>query len=222
MTYKMVVFDWDGTLLNSTAAIARAIQAACMEAGLPDPGVEIASYVIGLGLSEALRHAAPGASDEQVALLVEGYRKHYLSNDQALSLFAGAIPLLQALNEMNVICAVATGKSRHGLNRAMSHSNTSSYIASSRCADECFSKPHPQMLLELMDEFNLSAKEVVMIGDTTHDLNMAKAAGVHALSVQTGAHSVKMLEQVAHLKSFHSINELAPWLLSTLRGGPVQ
>lgn len=86
----------------------------------------------------------------------------------------------------------------------------------SRCADECHSKPHPQMLLELMEEFDTPAEHVVMIGDTTHDLNMAQAAGVHALSVQKGAHPIRLLNQVPHLKSFPSINELAPWLIQTI------
>ena len=152
MTYKMVVFDWDGTILDSTGAITRAIQHACLDAGLPDPGEEIASYVIGLGLSDALRHAAPGASEAQIALLVESYRKHYLSKDHELELFSGAIPLLKQLNAMGVICTVATGKSRQGLNRAMANSDTARYFMGSRCADECHSKPHPQMILELMEE----------------------------------------------------------------------
>jgi phosphoglycolate phosphatase len=216
MTYKMVVFDWDGTILDSTGAITRAIQGACVDAGLPDPGEEIASYVIGLGLTDALRHAAPGANESQIAMLVDSYRRHYLSNDHELQLFTGAVPLLRQLTEMGVICTVATGKSRQGLNRAMAHSDTGRYFMGSRCADECHSKPHPQMILELMEEFDTDPSDVVMIGDTTHDLNMAKAAGVHALSVQTGAHPPKLLNQVPHLQSFHSINELAPWLVKTI------
>ena len=103
MTYKMVVFDWDGTILDSTGAITRSIQRACLDAGLPDPGEEIASYVIGLGLSDALRHAAPGASEAQIGLLVESYRKHYLSKDHELEFFTGAVTLLKDLNEMGVI-----------------------------------------------------------------------------------------------------------------------
>lgn len=212
----MVVFDWDGTILDSTGAITRAIQQACLDAGLPDPGEEIASYVIGLGLTDALRHAAPGANDQQIARLVDSYRTHYLSKDHELSLFSGAVPLLQSLNDLGVICTVATGKSRLGLNRAMSNSDTGRFFMGSRCADECHSKPHPQMLFELMEEFDTPAEHVVMIGDTTHDLNMAQSAGVHALSVQKGAHPIRLLNQVPHLKSFPSINELAPWLIQTI------
>ncbi|HEY1058752.1 MAG TPA: HAD-IA family hydrolase [Limnobacter sp.] len=217
MTFKMVVFDWDGTILDSTGAITRAIRHACTEAGLPDPGAEIASYVIGLGLTDALRHAAPGASDEQVAKLVNSYREHYLSNDHELELFSGAIPLLKALNELGVICTVATGKSRQGLNRAMAHSDTGRYFMGSRCADECHSKPHPQMLLELLAEFDLEPEQALMVGDTTHDLNMAQAAGVKAVSVQTGAHPPSLLNQVPHYKSFLSINEMSPWLIDHIQ-----
>lgn len=216
MSFKMVVFDWDGTLLDSTGAITRAIRHACLSADLPDPGAEIASYVIGLGLGDALRHAAPGASDDQIARLIKAYRDHYLSNDHELELFTGAIPLLKALNELDVICTVATGKSREGLNRAMANSNTAQYFKGSRCADECHSKPHPQMLLELMEEFETEPEHVVMIGDTTHDLNMAQAAGVKAISVQTGAHPLRLLQQVPHHHSFLSINEMTPWLIDTI------
>lgn len=219
MAFKMVVFDWDGTLLDSTGAITNVIRKACVEAGLPDPGAEIASYVIGLGLSDALRHAAPGATEEQVVKLVNSYRQHYLSNDHELNLFDGAIPLLQALNELEVICTVATGKSRQGLDRAMAQSDTSRYFAASRCADECFSKPHPQMLEELIEEFALAPNEVVMIGDTTHDLNMARSANTHAIAVRSGAHSPELLAEVPHLMSFQSINEAAPWLISTIKNG---
>jgi phosphoglycolate phosphatase len=216
MTYKMVIFDWDGTILDSTGAITRSIQKACLDAGFVDPGEQIASYVIGLGLKDALRQVAPNASETQVNLLIESYKKNYLSKDHQLELFVGAIPLFKKLNEMGVVCTVATGKSRQGLNRAMSHTNTAQYFMGSRCADECHSKPHPQMIFELIDEFNVLPSDVVMIGDTTHDLYMAQAACVDALSVQTGAHSPTMLNQVPHLNSFHSINELAPWLIQTI------
>ncbi|GLR25890.1 MULTISPECIES: HAD-IA family hydrolase [Limnobacter] len=217
MKYKMVVFDWDGTILDSTGAITRAIQRSCVDVGLPDPGPEIASYVIGLGLSDALRHAAPGATDAQIKGLVEGYRRHYLATDHELQIFDGVVPLLQALNERGVLCTVATGKSRQGLNRAMAQSGTGRYFSASRCADECFSKPHPQMLHELMAEFALEPEDLVMIGDTTHDLQMAQSAGVHSVAVQSGAHTPALLATVPHLIAFPSINEAAPWLINNVR-----
>jgi phosphoglycolate phosphatase len=220
MTFKMVVFDWDGTLLDSTGAIARSIRQACITVGLPDPGSALASYVIGMGLVEALRHAAPSASEVQISQMVDAYRQHYLSRDHELELFSGVHPLLKSLNDMQIICTVATGKARQGLNRAMTNSNTAQYFMGSRCADECHSKPHPQMLLELMTEFDVPAQQVLMVGDTTHDLNMARAAGVQAVSVQTGAHPPKLLNEIAHLNTFVSINEMAPWLLRILAEMP--
>lgn len=219
MAFKMVVFDWDGTLLDSTGMITKGIRHACLVAGLEDPGQQAASYVIGMGLAQALRHAAPKATEHQLTVLIDAYKSFYLSQDQDLALFSGVVPLLKALNEMGVICTVATGKSRPGLNRAMENTGTARYFMGSRCADECHSKPHPQMLLELIDEFCVDPEHVLMIGDTTHDLNMAHAAGVQALAVQTGAHSAEMLSAVPHLQAFESINEAAPWLIRTISGG---
>lgn len=219
MAFKMVVFDWDGTLLDSTGAITRTIRQACLDADLSDPGDEIASYVIGLGLADALRHAAPNASDAQVAKLVEAYRRHYLSIDHDLCLFDGVVPLLESLNSLGVVCTVTTGKSRQGLNRAMAQSDTGRFFAGSRCADECFSKPHPQMLQELMEEFNVLPEDTVMIGDTTHDLNMARSAGTHAIAVTSGAHPERLLMEVPHLRSFKSVNQASPWLVQVIKQG---
>lgn len=221
MAFKMVVFDWDGTLLDSTGLITRAIRRACVDAELADPGEEIASYVIGLGLADALRHAAPGASDQQVQKLVDSYRLHYLSTDHELNLFDGVHGLLKDLNDRGIICTVATGKSRAGLDRAMDQSDTRQYFMASRCADECHSKPHPEMLLELMAEFDTSPRDVLMIGDTTHDLLMAQSAKTHAISVQCGAHSPELLAKVPHLRSFYSINQAAPWLIQSIERGQV-
>jgi phosphoglycolate phosphatase len=219
MTFKMVVFDWDGTLLDSTGIIAKGIRHACQVAGLEDPGQQVASYVIGMGLVQALHHAAPQATEQQLSVLIEAYKSFYLSQDQDLALFSGVIPLLKTLNKIGVICTVATGKSRPGLNRAMENTGTAQYFMGSRCADECHSKPHPQMILELIDEFCVSPEQVLMIGDTTHDLNMAHAAGVQALAVQSGAHSPDMLKTAPHLQAFLSINEAASWLIHTISGG---
>ncbi|NJM33026.1 MAG: HAD-IA family hydrolase [Limnobacter sp.] len=219
MAFKMIVFDWDGTLLDSTGAITHAIRQACQDAALPDPGQEIASFVIGLGLAEALRYAAPSATDEQLNILTESYRHNYLKADHTLRLFAGAVPLLEALQQRNITCTVATGKSRQGLNRAMEQTKTRPFFAGTRCADECHSKPHPEMLHELMEEFSFVPEEVLMIGDTTHDLQMAQAAGTHALAVCSGAHPRNMLVQLPHLAAFTSVSEATPWLLQALDSG---
>lgn len=210
--YPLIVFDWDGTLMDSTAAIARAIQAASRDLGLPEPDDRQARQVIGLGLVEALAFAVPELSPSRYPEMVERYRHHYLSRDQELVLFAGIERLIAELAANGHQLAVATGKSRLGLERAFSHSGLGSYFCASRCADECFSKPHPQMLEELMEEFGVSPAGTLMIGDTSHDLLMARNAGVDALGVTYGAHLHDHLLEHAPLACLHSVEELATWL----------
>jgi phosphoglycolate phosphatase len=210
--FDLLVFDWDGTLLDSAAAIAEAIQSACRDLDLPEPSDRQARQVIGLGLSEALHHCVPTLPDDDLPRLIERYRYHYLSGDHELALFEGASELVAGLHSTGVLLAVATGKSRNGLNRAMSHCGLGRYFAATRCADECFSKPHPQMLHELMAEFSLPAERLLMIGDTTHDLQMAINANVAAVAVAYGAHSADALDSLSPLARLHSIRELAEWL----------
>ena len=150
--FELLVFDWDGTILDSTRAIVTSMQAACRDLGLPPPSDERARQVIGLGLGEALQVAAPDLDEASYPQMAERYRHHYLSSDQDLSLFAGIPELLAELQAAGFCLAVATGKSRRGLDRALTHSGLGEFFTASRCADECFSKPHPQMLFELMDE----------------------------------------------------------------------
>ena len=166
MKYELVVFDWDGTLLDSAGAIVRAIQASCRDLDLPVPDDARARHVIGLGLADALRHAVPDLPPDGTQAMIERYRFHYLSGDQSLTLFDGVPEMLQRLQAAGHILAVATGKSRLGLERAFDHSGLRPLFMASRCADECHSKPHPQMLQELMAEFGVSAESTVMIGDT--------------------------------------------------------
>ncbi len=210
--FDLLVFDWDGTLLDSTKAIVVAVQAACRDLDLPEPSGEHARQVIGLGLAEALRHSAPNLSEDRFPMMIERYRYHYLSHDHELNLFDGAFELIAELHSANFLLGVATGKSRIGLNRALVNSGLGTYFPASRCADECFSKPHPQMLEELMEEFTVPPERVLMIGDTTHDLQMAINAGVAGLAVTYGAHSVKALDSLKPLACLHNIAELAEWL----------
>lgn len=210
--YEVIVFDWDGTLMDSTAAIVRAMCAACRDLGLPEPPDGRARQVIGLGLAEALAMAVPELTPSRYDEMVARYRHHYLARDQELSLFVGAATLLEQLAAAGYLLAVATGKSRNGLNRALVHTGVQSLFQASRCADECFSKPHPQMLHELMDELGTQADDMLMIGDTAHDLLMAKNAGVAALGVSYGAHPVARLAECDPLACVHSVEELADWL----------
>lgn len=210
--YELIVFDWDGTLMDSAAAIVRSIRAACADLDLPDPGEERARHVIGLGLADALQHAVPELPPARYPQMIERYRHHYLSRDHELVLFAGIGGLVGELAAAGHLLAVATGKSRIGLDRALQHSGLGSYFHSSRCADECFSKPHPQMLEELIAEFGVSPERTLMIGDTSHDLQMAGNAGVDALAVTYGAHSHEFLAGHAPLACLHSVGELSAWL----------
>ncbi len=210
--FELLVFDWDGTLLDSAAAIVEAITAACRDLGLPPPPAERARHVIGMGLYDALRHALPELPESRYPQLVERYRHHYLARDHELQLFAGAAELIAELSAAGFLLAVATGKSRLGLERALRHSGLGPFFHASRCADECFSKPHPQMLEELLDELAVAGERALMIGDTTHDLQMARNAGVAALAVAYGAHPVAALDAMQPLACVQELAELAAWL----------
>ncbi len=212
MKYELVVFDWDGTLLDSAGAIVLAIQAACRDLDLPVPEDSRARHVIGLGLADAMRHAVPDLTADRYQAMVDRYRHHYLSGDHRLTLFAGVPELLARLQADGHILAIATGKSRAGLDRALDHSGLRPLFQASRCADECHSKPHPQMLDELMAEFGMAAASTVMIGDTSHDLLMARNAGVDALAVTYGAHPHDHLREHEPAACLNSVLELDQWL----------
>ena len=212
--FDLLVFDWDGTLFDSTGAIVTSIQAACRDLGLPEPSDERASHVIGLGLADALQYSVPTLPEDQVPQMVERYRYHYLSRDHELDLFGGVAELIADLHGDGFFLGVATGKSRIGLNRAMKRCGLGAFFLATRCADECHSKPHPQMLEELLSEFAVSPERALMIGDTTHDLQMALNAGVQAVAVDYGAHAAEALDALNPLARLRSVEELAHWLNS--------
>ncbi|MDE2612447.1 MAG: HAD-IA family hydrolase [Burkholderiales bacterium] len=186
--FDLIAFDWDGTLFDSTALIVRCIQAACREIGLPVPSDEQAAYVIGLGLHDALRHAAPGLAPERYPELGLAYRRHYVARQDELTLFPGTLAMLRELKARNHWLAVATGKSRRGLDEALAHAHLARLFDGSRTADETASKPNPLMLQELMREFGVEPARTLMIGDTTHDLQLARDAGAASVGVSYGAH----------------------------------
>lgn len=210
--FELIVFDWDGTLLDSAAAIVRAIQAASADLGLPVPPDARARHVIGLGLGDALRHAVPELAEADYPKMVERYRHHYLASDHELDLFEGTYELIESLHAEGRLLAVATGKSRKGLDRALEHSRLGPFFHATRCADECFSKPHPAMLEELLDELGVACEGCLMIGDTTHDLQMARNAGVAGLAVSFGAHPVEQLLAESPLACVHTPAQLRAWL----------
>jgi phosphoglycolate phosphatase len=210
--FDLIVFDWDGTLMDSTAHITRSIQAACRDLGLPVPADEAASFVIGLGLRDALQIAAPTLDAANYPKLAERYRFHYLIKGEQTELFSGVRDMLQDLRDEGYLLAVATGKSRVGLNRALDQSRLTSLFDGTRCADETFSKPHPAMLHELMRELGQDPARTAMIGDTTHDLQMAKNAGVPSIGVAYGAHAGKSLLPLEPLYVAEDVASLTEWL----------
>ncbi|MCD6026345.1 MAG: family hydrolase [Solimicrobium sp.] len=210
--YDLIVFDWDGTLMDSTATIAKCMQEAARDVGLPVPSDHIASYVIGLGLAEAMQHAMPDLDPKHYPKLVERYRYHFLKQDGELVLFEGVREMLTELSESGYFLAVATGKSRVGLNRALDSSRLMSVFDATRCADETFSKPNPAMLFELTRELGQDVKRTVMIGDTTHDLLMANNAGVDAIAVNYGAHSGATLQELNPIYVANTVSNLRQWL----------
>ncbi len=211
--FDLIAFDWDGTLFDSTRIIVRCIQRAVVDVGGRMPTDKAASYVIGMGLMQALAHAAPDVSREKYPELGARYRFHYASHQNDLSLFDGVLPLLGDLKARHHWLAVATGKSRRGLDDVLQTVQLKGVFDGSRTADETAGKPHPLMLQELMREFGAEPQRTLMIGDTTHDLQMALNAGCPAVGVSYGAHEPGEFEALRPLFVAHSVGGLRDWLL---------
>ncbi|ANY63172.1 MULTISPECIES: HAD family hydrolase [Comamonas] len=212
--FDLIAFDWDGTLFDSTAAITRSIQLAVADVGGTVPSDAQASYVIGMALLPALAHAAPDVPQEKYNDLANRYRYHYLKQQELITLFAGVLPMLEALRERGHWLAVATGKSRRGLNEALQHADLRGMFDSSRTADETAGKPHPLMLQELMAELDVPPERLLMIGDTTHDLQMARNAGCASVAVAYGAHDPRDLQACQPLHVAADVADLHQWLRS--------
>ena len=209
---RLIVFDWDGTLADSTAIIADAIRAACGDIGIDVPDPTAARYVIGLGLADALRHVAPGLPVARHPELAARYRHHYLARDGEIPLFEGARELLEGLDAAGYYLAVATGKTRVGLDRSLRHHGLQRRFHATRCGDEGLPKPHPDMLLHVLATTGVNADATLMIGDTVHDLDLARNAGAHALAVSYGAHDSAGLASRAPLALVDSIAALRRWI----------
>jgi len=212
--FDLIVFDWDGTLFDSTALIVRCMQAACRDIGVAVPSDEAAAYVIGLGLRDALEHAVPGLPEERYPELGKRYGHHYLARSNELVLFEGTLPMLHGLKERNHLLAVATGKTRRGLDDALQQSQLRGMFDATRTADETASKPHPLMLQELMAELGTVPARTLMIGDTTHDLQLGANAGTARVGVSYGAHEPEAFDAFGSLFIVHSTFELHRWLLA--------
>ncbi len=210
--FRLLVFDWDGTLADSTAIIAGALQQACREMGEPVPDEKSARHVIGLGLADAMRHVAPLLSPERYGDLAARYRENYFARDPEIPLFEGVREMLDELAGAGFLLAVATGKTRAGLAHAMARQEIAHMFVATRCADESAPKPSPEMLLHLMELLGADPGETLMIGDTTHDLALARQAGASAIAVTYGAHPTIELARESPLAMIDSVEELWDWL----------
>ena len=210
--FDLICFDWDGTLFDSTAIIVRSIQQAVLDVGGAKPTDEAASYVIGMALMPALAHAAPDVPKEKYPQLGERYRHHYLAHQHDISLFDGVLPMLADLKRRHHWLTVATGKSRRGLDDVLASRQLHGIFDGSRTADETAGKPHPRMLHELMREFGAEPERTLMIGDTTHDLQMARNAGVASVGVSYGAHEPHDFGALGPRYIAHSVAGLNRWL----------
>ena len=210
---KLIVFDWDGTLMDSQARIVACMRAAIEEVGLPAHDEENLKNIIGLGLYEALNMLYPEGSDEDYQRLTERYRHHFLdANDTPSPLFAGARELVTALHDAGHFLAVATGKGRKGLDKVLDETQLGEYFHYTRCADETFSKPHPQMLLDIMEFTGMEPEQTLMIGDTEYDLQMANNAGVKSLAVSYGVHEKPRLLACNPVACVDSVAEIKHWV----------
>lgn len=212
--FDLIAFDWDGTLFDSTAIIVRCIQQAVVDVGGRCPTDKDAAYVIGMGLMDALAHAAPDVPKDRYPQLGARYRHHYMARQNDISLFEGVLPLLEELKLRQHWLAVATGKSRRGLDDVLRSVQLQGVFNGSRTADETAGKPDPRMLHELMREFGTEPERTLMIGDTTHDLQMALNAGCPAVGVSYGAHEPGEFHAFMPVHVAHSVADLHDWLLA--------
>ncbi len=211
--FDLIAFDWDGTLFDSTQIIVRCIQRAVADVGGTVPSDKAAAYVIGMGLMQALAHAAPDVPEAKYPELGRRYREHYGSHQNDLALFDGVLGLLAELKGRDHVLAVATGKSRRGLDEVLQTVELRSVFDGSRTADETAGKPDPRMLHELMAQFGTTPGRTLMVGDTTHDLQMAQNAGCASVGVSYGAHEPAAFDALNPLFVAHSVPQLQQWLL---------
>jgi len=210
--YDLIVFDWDGTLMDSTQLIARSLRQACRDVGCCVPSEEEALFVIGLNMADTFDRVVPDLAEEGRRRLVERYRHHFLAGEHEAPLFGGVREMLADLHAQGRRLAVATGKARRGLDRALAATGLAPWFEATRCADEGFAKPHPGMLLKLLDMTGVDPARALMVGDTTHDLELAANAGVDAVAVTYGAHGESLLETRPARARLGSVAELHRWI----------
>lgn len=211
--FDLVVWDWDGTIADSTGMITQALIKAAEEAGLPELSEVRARSIIGLGLRESIEVLYGDIPEFQAQALATNYQRLYYANENKMLLFAGISETIATLDRKGCKQAVATGKGRRGLNAALQLSGLSKFFNASKTVDECFSKPHPQMLDELMDELVVMPERTLMIGDSQYDMQMGKNAGVITAAVSYGSQTASHLQQYSPDYLFHDVATLSAWLL---------
>ena len=209
---RLIVFDWDGTLMDSETQIVHSMFGAIRDMQLESRTADECRNIIGLGLKEAIDALYPGRDELFNREFVDSYRHHWFSIANDSELFPGARETLQLLREAGFELAIATGKGRAGLEKALEHTQLESMFSVTRCADETRSKPHPQMLEEILQETATEAEHTLMVGDTEYDMNMAGQAGVHAVAVSYGVHERERLMLHKPLVCIDTISELLDWL----------
>jgi len=209
---RLIIFDWDGTLMDSETQIVHAMSAAIDEMGLQKRSIDQCRNIIGLGLKEAIDALYPGRDEAFRQQFVECYRHHWFSNAQTSELFPGARETLHLLKESGFVLAVATGKGRAGLDKVLLATELEAVFSATRCSDEARSKPHPQMLLEILQELDIEPCQALMVGDTEYDLSMAMGAGVAPIAVSYGVHERERLLEYQPLTCLDNISELVDWL----------
>ena len=214
--YAAVLFDWDGTVMDSTYSIASSIQLASADLEWPVPSIQQASWVIGLSLESALYRAVPDLTAEQMPLFLERYRHHFMQRDPHIKLFDGILPFMGELRGRQIALGVATGQSRQGLDRVLQQVNLSTFFDATRCADETRSKPDPEMLHQLLAELMLEPEQVLMVGDTVHDIHMAANAGMDSVAVTYGAHDPQTLAKAEPTVMVDNVAQMRDWVLARI------
>jgi phosphoglycolate phosphatase len=211
--FRLLVFDWDGTLMDSVATIVACTRAVIRELGLSEPPEATIRGTIGLGLRDVIEALCPGADEALYGRIVDCYRRHWFTayRDEPV-LFPGVAEMLAELTGEGYLLGIATGKSRHGLDYALEACGLKELFHSTRTADEARGKPHPQMLLDILDDLGVSPRDAVMIGDTTYDLEMARSARTSGLAVLSGSHTREELERCEPLACLPNVVDLPAWL----------
>jgi|MDSY01.1.fsa_nt_gb phosphoglycolate phosphatase len=217
--YQLIIFDWDGTLMDSINRIVSSVQAAAKSCSLNVPDNSQVRDIIGLSLPKAMKTLFPNINGSDTAKLIEQYKHQFIAvNDIPMPLFIDTIDLLNTLTQHDKILAIATGKGREGLQRVFKQTHTGHYFKASRCADEASSKPSPEMLLSLLDELKIAKDRALMVGDSKYDLQMAKTAGIDCIGVTFGVHSRAELSLYQPIAIVDSLTELQGLLITNING----